>query len=146
MNNGMQLKRSQLSMAGEFGVCSELNKREFLCSVTYGNAKAMDIIVLSKENPSKYAIVEVKTTCTNKFVTNYFQKYYDSKVKHPDFWIFVHINHDLQSKYYIFTHKEVCDLQMQVNKMTQVEQIKGCDNLPLRILSDGLNKWEKLIF
>ncbi len=144
--NKTQVSRSFLSMAGEFGVASELNKREFSCSVTYGNTKAMDIIVLSKSDPNKYAVVEVKTTNTGKFVTGFFQKYYDPSVSHPDFWIFVHIDESLQSQYYIFTHEEVSKLQMQVNKMTTICQIKGCDNIPLKNLQTGLNTWNKLIF
>lgn len=142
-----QVSRSFLSMAGEFGVASELNKRTFHCSVTYGNSKAMDIIVLSKIDPNKYAIIEVKTTNTNKFVTNYFQKYFNSSKQHPDFWIFVHIDsNNLQSQYYIFTHDEVCKLQMKVNKMDSIYKVVGCDNIPLKNLKDGLNAWDKLKF
>lgn len=141
-----QAQRSALSMAGEFGVASELNKREFLCSVTYGNAKAMDVIVLSKINPNKHAVIEVKTSDTGRFLTMFFQKYYIPTNPHPDFWIFVHIDSNLQSHYYIFTHNEVCNLQMQINNMSTIHQVVGCDNIPLKNLQEGINAWNKLVF
>ena len=52
----------------------------------------------------------------------------------------------LQSDYYIFTHDEVRELQKQINNMSTIHQVVGCDNIPLKKLQPGINAWNKLVF
>ena len=47
-----------LNMAGEYGVCAELNKRNIFSSIPYGNHKAADIIIFKDD---KIFPIEVKT-------------------------------------------------------------------------------------
>ena len=45
-----QIGKQQLGMAGEFSVCAELLKRGHNASITMGNAKAVDIVILKEDN------------------------------------------------------------------------------------------------
>ena len=135
-------EKLKLSLAGEYGACAELSKRGFDVSLTLGNAKAVDIFV--HLNNGAYKRVEVKTTKGNTFVTGFFQKYYDVRAGHPDYWVLVHIDSEEASHYYILTHDEVANLQMKRNKMTVWEKIKGCDNLPRSWVAKYENMWGKI--
>lgn len=139
-----QAKKYQLSMVGEYSVCAELLKRGYHASITMGNAKAVDIIVLMEDKT--YRKIEVKTSRNTRFVTSFFQKYYErSLTLHPDFWILVHIDNANQSHYYILTHREIGDLQMKRNKMDVWEKIRGCDNVLLKDIEQFENQWEKIL-
>lgn len=138
-----QAEKLRLSMAGEYCVCAELLKRGHNASITMGNAKAVDIIVLMEDKT--YRRIEVKTSRNTRFVTSFFQKYYDRSLPiHPDFWILVHIDNDNQSHYYILTHREMGDLQMTRNKMNDWKKIRGCDNVLLKDIEQFENMWEKI--
>ena len=69
----MVIDKYTLGMAGEYAVCSELLRRGINASITMGNAKATDVVVFCKTvNGNSYKKIEVKTTQTTKFVTNFF--------------------------------------------------------------------------
>ena len=70
-----QEEKQFLNLAGEYGVCSELAKRHITASITYGNHKAADILIVNSES-RKALVVEVKTTRSNRIVTGFFQKYH----------------------------------------------------------------------
>jgi len=136
-------EKYRLSMAGEYGVCAELSKRGFNASITFGNAKATDVVIIL-ENKS-FRRIEVKTTRSTRFVTGFFQKYYDKmQTVHPDYWILVQIDAENVSHYYILTHEEMGKVQMKRNEMDDWERIKGCDNVLLRNLEQFREKWETL--
>ena len=131
-----------LSLAGEYGVCSELAKREIRASITYGNQKSADIIITRDK---KAYVVEVKTSKTKRIVTGFFQKYHTPETPHPDFWVIVHINPDtLSSDFYVLTHEEMAKEQMIRNNMTTWEHINGVDNIMLSQLEEYKNKWETI--
>lgn len=133
-------EKLRLSVAGEYGVCSELSKRGFDVSLTFGNAKAVDIFVHLDDGSFKR--IEVKTTRSNKFVTGFFQKYYDrTRNDHPDFWVLVYIDADNESHYYILTHEEMGNIQMIPNKMTEWKRIDGCDNVKRSLVECYENRW-----
>jgi len=137
-------EKYRLGMAGEYGVCSELCKRGFDASITLGNAKAVDIVVFMQD--STYRRIEVKTSRNKRFVTGFFQKYYDiDQSPHPDFWILVLIDEDNKSHYYILTHEEMGNVQMKRNEMDAWERIVGCDNVLLKDIEQFENNWEKII-
>jgi len=138
-----QEARTFLSMAGEYGVCSELNKRAIDANITYGNKKAVDITITKGNKVWK---VEVKTSKEKTTPTNFFQKYYDEEKKHPDFWVSVHIDaKTLQTDFYVLTHEEVKREQMIVNKMDKCEKINGFDKIPYTQLEPYKDKWETII-
>lgn len=133
----------KLSMAGEYGVCAELCKRGFDASITFGNMKATDIIILMLDKT--YKRIEVKTSRETRFVTGFFQKYFDKSRIHPDFWVLVHIDAENVSHYHILTHEEMANVQMKRNEMADWEKIVGCDNVLLRDLEPYKEKWETFI-
>ena len=135
-------EKYRLSMAGEYGVCAELCKRGFDASVTMGNAKATDIIIFMKDK--SYRRIEVKTTRSTRFVTGFFQKYYDKDIIHPDFWVLVQIDAENISRYFILTHEEMGIVQMDRIEMDDWERIEGCDNVLLRDLEPFKEKWETI--
>lgn len=139
-----QVGKQLLGMAGEYCVCAELLKRGLNASITMGNAKAVDIVVFMQD--STYRRIEVKTSRNKRFVTGFFQKYYVKDMyPHPEFWVFVHIDEDNKSHYYILTHEEMGSIQMKRNEMDVWEKIDGCDNVLLKDIEQFENNWEKII-
>ena len=127
-------------MAGEYGVCAELSKRGFDTSITFGNAKATDVMIFLEDK--SFRRIEVKTSRSTRFVTGFFQKYYDKLRTHPDFWVLVQIGEENISHYYILNHEQMGEVQMKRNEMDKWEKIEGCDNVLLRDLEPFKEKWE----
>ncbi len=140
------MKQSQgdkhfLNLAGEYAVCSELAKRKITANITYGNYKAVDIIIVDK-NQKAYTI-EIKTTMSNRVVTGFFQKYHTQNTPHPDFWVIVRIDENsLTSKFYILTHEEMAKVQMSRNKMDSWHSVTGVDNVLIQHIEKYENCWE----
>ena len=134
-------EKYKLSMAGEYGFCAELCKRGYDASITFGNMKATDIIILMPDKT--YRRIEVKTSRETRIVTGFFQKYFDKSRIHPDFWVLVQIDEENMSHYYILTHEEMGEVQMKRNEMDKWEKIEGCDNVLLRDLDPFKEKWDK---
>lgn len=133
-------EKYKLSMAGEYGVCAELSKRGYDASITLGNAKATDVVIFLEDK--SFRRIEVKSSRSTRFVTGFFQKYFDNSRIHPDFWILVHIDSENLSHYYILTHEEMGEIQMKRNEMDKWEKIEGCDNVLLRDLEPFKDKWD----
>ena len=75
-----------LSLAGEYRVCSELNKRGIFATVTYGNYKGVDVYAIS-DRKARALKIEVKTSQRENFVTRITQKRLceEGKAHAPDF-------------------------------------------------------------
>ncbi len=58
---GSQQQKYALSLAGEFYVAAELNRRGIFASVTYGAAKNADVLAFDQQS-RQTAVIEVKTT------------------------------------------------------------------------------------
>lgn len=143
----MATKKSQndkfrLGMAGEFAVASELLKRGVDVNLTLGNAKAVDLFVYTSFDEVKR--VEVKTSKSKRFVTNFFQKYPSPSSPHPDFWVIVFIDNENVSHFYILTHQEMADVQMKRNNTTKWEYVNGVDNVTLKEIAKFKDQWSKL--
>lgn len=142
------MKQSQeekhfLNLAGEYGVCAELAKRQIHSSLTYGNHKAADVIAINTDT-KKVGVIEVKTTRSNRVVTGFFQKYITPKTQHPDFWVIVRIDEDNLSHFYILTHDEMSKIQMTSNKMTKWEAVNGVDNIHIDLIKEYKDGWGKI--
>jgi hypothetical protein len=61
-----QEAKYHLSLAGEFYVAAELQRRGIAAAVTYGNAKKADVVAFS--GGSRAVAVEVKSTPTSRWV------------------------------------------------------------------------------
>lgn len=141
-----QIKKQMIGMSGEFAVCAELLKRQKQCSVTYGQAKAIDIIVTNINGVPTCKTIEVKTTRNTRVVTNFFKKYPSPQSSpHPDYWVLVNIDENNQFQYYILTHDELAQEQMKRNN-TNIwsPNKKGVDNLLFKNLAKYKDQWNKI--
>ncbi len=139
-----QTDKYMLSLAGEYAVCSELLKRQIFCALTFGNAKAADIVITAPN--AKTRIVEVKTSSSNRFVTGFFQKYPTPQtVPHPDFWVVVRIDSiSHATRFFVLTHSEMAKVQMLRNKMRKWSRVNGVDNVLLKHVIPFENRWDKI--
>jgi hypothetical protein len=80
-----QAQKYHLSLAGEFYVAAELQRRGISAAVTYGNAKSADVVAFSTSG-EKVVVIEVKSTSQSKWVVG-------GKVPSPSSkpWVFVHM-------------------------------------------------------
>jgi hypothetical protein len=62
-----QEQKYHLSLAGEFFVAGELQRRRVSAAVTYGNAKAADVVAFSRDG-KRVVVIEVKSTSKDKWV------------------------------------------------------------------------------
>jgi hypothetical protein len=105
-----------LSLAGEYRVCSELNRRGLLATITSGNHKAVDVYVISRRE--RALRIEVKTTQENDFCTTFPKGGYTPESA-PDFWVFFQTkaNGDEQylERFFVLTHDEMMSVQEKHN-------------------------------
>jgi len=130
------MNKNLIGLAGEMRVCSELLKKGFPASITFGNEKATDIIITGDQG--QFLRVEVKTSKNGRnFVTGYYPKYTDPQVRYPDVWVFYLPDKELScsgDRFFIATHNDVGLFQLEVNKGVKTLKGKGCDNIPLKVL------------
>ncbi|HXJ91386.1 MAG TPA: hypothetical protein VMT20_00715 [Terriglobia bacterium] len=135
-----------LSLAGEYRVCSELNKRGVFATVTYGNRK--DVCVYAISDAKHRALkVEVKTSQTRygKFLTRVTQEFLvrhrdrnppfgepdnnalwkaildDPDPQAPDFWVLFqvlpHEDGSFEERFFVLTQRELCEAQVERNRL-----------------------------
>jgi hypothetical protein len=136
--------KNDVGLAGEMRVAAELLLRRYRASITFGNAKATDIVILGKGNT--FVRVEVKTGMNGRnFVTGYYPKYTDTSKAHPDVWVFFlprQAPKACKDRFFILSHDEVRTIQLAVNKGKETEKGQGCDNIPLKMLDGKSNAYE----
>ncbi len=144
-----QESKTNLGIAGEYRVLSELLLRGFNAVITMGNSKGTDILVFSQNK--KFLRVEVKTSKNGRnFVTSYFPKYSESSYTDPDLWVLYQpylFNDSGKDTFFVLTHQEVRELQLKQNKGNETKAGQGVDNISLRLLTaENIehNKWEKI--
>ena len=119
-------------------------KNQINASLTIGNKKAVDIIATNPDN-NKSCFIQVKASNTTRFVTGFFQKYKTEDTPHPDFWIIVHFDKSNIVRFYVLTHQEIADVQMERNGMKEWREVTGVDNVLLNSLTSFENKFDKII-
>lgn len=143
-----KLDKAMIGLAGEMRVCAELIKKGYMASVTHGNAKATDILIIGKN--SRFLRVEVKTSVNGKkFVTGYYPKYIDPKSLHPDVWVFYLPDKDFSTngdRFFVLSHQQVGKLQLEMNKGNKTLKGQGCDNITLKLLLEKNveEKWDTI--
>jgi len=98
-----QSRKHTLDLAGEFLVAGELLRRGLHASVTYGNAKKADVVILSKSR-REAIVIEVKTTSEDKWVVgNALPNQSD------DLWVFVYVPRLEKEppRYFVLTSSEL---------------------------------------
>jgi hypothetical protein len=84
-----------LNLAGEFLVAAELNRRQILCSVTYGASKSADVFAFG-ESTDRLLRIEVKTTNKSKWPVGE-RGMKASSGKSSRLWVLVHLPPPLES-------------------------------------------------
>jgi hypothetical protein len=148
-----------LSLAGEYRVCSELNKRGVFATVTYGNRKSVDVYAISDVNHRALKI-EVKATQEKNFVTSLTQKgLFEDSAHAPDFWVLVQIRPDSADKFterfFVLAHDELCNVQRTVNEKyatgymerhgTEPDISKGVDGVRVVDVEKFEDQWCKIV-
>jgi len=143
-----KLEKSMIGLAGEMRACAELLKKGYHASITFGNAKATDILVTGDRN--QFLRIEVKTSANGRnFVTGYYPKYTEQRPIQPNIWIFYLPDKERSShgdRFFIATHEQVAEIQLKVNKGNKTLKGKGCDNIPVKFLEEANieNKWDTI--
>lgn len=97
--------RNQTGFAAELFVAAELAKQGHLVTFTWGNEKAIDILVAKNGNTKKTVSIDVKGLM--KPAPWALGNYRDKK-KHPDVYVFCHLNKVGQSpEYFVLTKRQV---------------------------------------
>jgi hypothetical protein len=147
-----------LNLAGEYRVCSELNKRGVFATVTYGNRKGVDVYAIS-ERQERALKIEVKTSQQRNFVTNITRKCLKDDPCAPDFWVLFQIQTGdgatFSERFFILTHREICEAQEARNAEhakkyfskwgKQPDFSKGIDNVLIKDVDGFEDKWSKII-
>ena len=147
-----------LGLAGEYRVCSELNKRGIFASVTYGNRKSADFYAID-ESGNHALKIEVKTSQHRNFVTRITQRHLDTEPNAPDFWVLVSIHKSGQGKFvdrfFVLSHREICEQQEARNRIyaqkyrkrhgRTPDVAKGVDNVKVEDVERFEDEWSKII-
>jgi hypothetical protein len=146
-----QAQKYHLSIAGEFYVAAELQRRGISAAVTYGNAKSADVVAFSISG-EKTVVIEVKSTSQARWVVG-------GKVPPPSSkpWVFVHIPADAASapRYYIALQSELHDILAPIGveyrrKFREKHGVEygdrpGVENLSLIQAQAFEGAWEKIL-
>jgi hypothetical protein len=146
----MTLDKYHLNLAGEYRVASELLKRGVFATITYGNRKGADIYAIGPNR--RTAVVEVKASNSDRFVTGFYQKYAEEAKDHPDFWVLYSLKESGAEDFFVLTHKEMAEVQADRNflgrNLTWTERaqevVRGVDNVLAKDLQAHRNAWEKI--
>lgn len=139
-----------LSLAGEFYVAAELQRRGIAAAVTYGNAKKADVVAFSS---GRYAVaIEVKSTPGQRWVVG-------GSVPQPsrDPWVFVHIPADALDppSFFVFTQKQLFGVlhpvdveyrrKYRVKHGQEYGDRRGVVNLSRQEAEPFKDRWETII-
>lgn len=160
-----------LNLAGEYRVCSELNKRGVFATVTYGTRKGADVYAIS-DRKTRALKIEVKTSQRRKFVTSLSQKCGDDDPNSagfwkrraadedaPDFWVLFQIqvgkDDSFGERFFVLSHKEICLAQAGRNLAYAAKYearhgkrpdfSTGVDNVLVGDVQQHENAWHKIV-
>lgn len=146
-----------LSLAGEYRVCSELNKRGVFATVTYGNQKSVDVYAISDRHERALKI-EVKTSQRGNFLTKITQKGLAGDPHAPDFWVLFQIQTQgtgFTERFFVLSHQEICAVQAAANRAYSTRYrgrhgkdydfSHGVDEVKLADVTQYEDHWSKII-
>jgi hypothetical protein len=147
----MPLDKYHLNLAGEYRVAAELLKRGIFATITYGNKKGADIYAIG-EASRKAAVIEVKASNSQRFVTSFYQKYRDELAPHPDFWVLYRLGRD-EEDFFVLSHAEMALAQGKRNNPDlhlswsehATRASKGVDNVLAGALAKYRDGWQKIV-
>lgn len=147
-----------LNLAGEYRVCSELNKRGVFATLTYGNRKSGDLYAIS-DRDKRALKIEVKTSQRGNFVTGITPKGLVDGPAAPDFWVLFQIqpgeDGTFKERFFVLTHVEICQVQAARNASYDEKYFarhekhfdfsKGPDDVRVADVEQFENQWSKII-
>lgn len=145
-----QAQKYHLSLAGEFFVAAELQRRGISAAVTYGNAKNADVVAFSTSG-EKAVVIEVKTTSQSKWVVG-------GRCPSPSHkpWVFVYLPEDPEGKpsYYVILQSELNGIlaPLEEEYFKRYSEKHGTDygdrvgvvNLTRKQAEPYINGWERI--
>ena len=150
----MAIDKYHLNLAVEYLVCAELLKRELFATITYGNKKGADVYAIGDNRIA--AVIEVKASNSNRFVTGFYQKYKTPELPHPDFWVLYSLRSEagsLAGRFFVLSHDEIAHVQALRNcpdeELPYLEIAercaKGVDNVLIRNVEQHEDQWDKIL-
>lgn len=147
-----------LNLAGEYRICSELNKRGVFATVTYGHDKGADVYAISDKKGQALKI-EVKTSQQGDFVTNLTRKGLFESDQAPDFWVLYQIRPTADGKFaerfFVLSHAEICHVQRDAIESyakryrerhgREYDPSTGVDCVRVANLAQFEDQWQKII-
>lgn len=144
-----------LNLAGEYRICSELNKRGVFATITYGTRKGADVYAIGEHGRAMR--IEVKTSQRKQFVTGISQKSFSDGS--PDFWVLFLLrpmeNGGFEERFFVLTHEEACKAQRMRNAIYAEKYVarhgippdfsSGVDNLKIEDVEEFEDQWEKIV-
>lgn len=147
------IEKYHLNLAGEYRACAELLRRGIFATVTFGNMKGADVIAVGSNR--RAAVVEVKASSSNRFVTGYYQKYKTREQEHPSFWVLASMPSDsnVAERFFVLTHQELGDVQARRNHGNRRYSHEACakrykagvDNLLIDHVINFENQWDTIV-
>ena len=145
------MQKYHLSLAGEFYVAAELQRRGISAAVTYGNAKSADVIAFSTSG-EKAVVIEVKSTSQSKWIVGS-----SLPASSPKPWVFVYMPKDPvdQPIFYVLLQSELYEILDPVEKEyyrkfkekhgVEYGDRPGVVNLARGMAEPFKNAWEKIL-
>jgi hypothetical protein len=145
-----QTRKHTLGLSGEFFVAAQLLRHGVMASVTYGNAKKIDVVAFSASG-TVATVLEVKSTSERCWVVG-------NSVPEPSplLWVFVHLPHDQADppRYFVFTAEELHGVLMPNHRRYLRNYRKkhgkkfkgpGVIRLELEAAEPYENKWQEIL-
>jgi hypothetical protein len=145
-----QAQKYHLSLAGEFFVAAELQRRGVAAAVTYGNAKQADVVAYSTSG-ERAVVIEVKSTSQPEWVVGNIVPPASSKP-----WVFVHLPTEQTEApcYYVLTQAQLNSILAPIDaeysrKFKEKHGVEygdrpGVVNLTRKQAEPYLSKWESI--
>jgi hypothetical protein len=146
-----QAEKYHLSLAGEYYVAAELQRRNVQASITYGNAKQSDVVAFCGSG-DRAVVIEVKSTTKDGWIVG---GHVPAPAGRP--WVFVHLDADSSRppRFFVLTQSELnailkpLDTKYRANYLakhgTEYGDKPGVVTLSLKEAESHAGKWEKII-
>jgi len=124
--------RSQTGFSAELFVAAELSKQRHLVTITFGNEKAIDILVAKAGDPRKTASIDVKGLMNP---APWAMGDYANKKRHPDVYIFCHLNKPKEHPEYFIVPKR------KVDRLIELAKDKKSGWISFKEVEDYKDRW-----
>jgi hypothetical protein len=144
-----QAQKYHLSLAGEFFVAGALQRRGISAAVTYGNAKAADVVAISL-NRERAVVIEVKSTARDEWVVG---SGVPKESSEPWVFVFIPKESDEGPSFYVLLQSELRKILMDNDdgyggrykaKHGVDFTNRGVVKLKRSLVEDRKNAWQKI--